>query len=99
MPRVLFAEQLYTTGQTNSTELEAEPATLSDSVNLPSGACSGIAVLSAGDVKVSLSGGGTAVLTGLIAGQQLPINATRIWSTLTTVTPANIYALYPAGNL
>lgn len=99
MPRVLFAKQTYTVGQINTTELEGEQVTTSDSVDLPSGACVGIGVLSAGNVSVNLVGGGTAVLTGLVAGQQLRINVTRILATATTVTAGNVYALYPAGNL
>lgn len=46
----------------------------------------GLYVTGAGNVNVNLAGGGTAVLTGLAAGQILPIAVTRVLSTSTTAT-------------
>lgn len=51
----------------------------------------------AGNVNINLASGGTAVLTGLSAGQIVRVNASRILATSTTAT--GIKALYPAGNL
>lgn len=51
-----------------------------------------IRVTGAGNVNVNLNGGGTAVLTGLSAGQAVLCNVTRILSTSTTAT--GIVALY-----
>lgn len=49
-------------------------------------------VTGAGNVAVNLAGGGTAVLTGLVAGQIVIISVTRILATGTTAT--GILALY-----
>lgn len=46
----------------------------------------------AGNVKVTTFGGETLLLTGLLAGQVLPLRVTRVWSTTTTAT--NIVALW-----
>jgi hypothetical protein len=46
----------------------------------------------AGNIKVTTYGGETLLLTGLIAGQVLPLRVTRVWSTTTTAT--NIVALW-----
>ena len=51
-----------------------------------------IYVAGAGNVSVNLNGGGTAVLTGLAAGQTVLCNVTRILSTSTTAT--GIVGLY-----
>lgn len=51
-----------------------------------------IKVTGPGNVSVNLLGGGTAVLTGLVAGQTLNISVTRILATGTTAT--GIFALY-----
>ena len=99
MPTQVFAAQRYTVGQEQPTEFQGIVVTPSDSVDLPAGPCTAIRVLSAGNVNVDLAGGGTAVLTGLSAGQTVRVNATRIRSTSTTVTAGNVFALYPAGNL
>ena len=49
-------------------------------------------VTGAGNVAVNLVGGGTATLTGLAAGQTLPIAVSRVLATGTTAT--GILALY-----
>lgn len=46
----------------------------------------GLYITGAGNVNVNLAGGGTAVLTSLVAGQILPIAVTRVLSTSTTAT-------------
>lgn len=97
MPRQLFAKQAYTPGVNQPSEFEGEPVTASDATDLGSGACTAIYVTGAGNVNVNLAGGGTAVLTGLSAGQIVRVNASRILATSTTAT--GIFALYPAGNL
>jgi hypothetical protein len=97
MPRSLFSKPAYTPGQFQSSEFEGESVTPSDATDLPSGACTAIYTTGAGNVNVNLAGGGTAVLTGLSAGQIVRVNATRILATSTTAT--GIFALYPAGNL
>lgn len=45
-----------------------------------------IRVTGAGNVAVNLNGGGTATLTGLIAGQTVLCNVTRVLATGTTAT-------------
>lgn len=97
MTKLVFGLKALTVGQYRLAETEGEAVTPSDSVDLPSGACIGIYVTGAGNVNVNLVGGGTAVLTGLSAGQTLLINVTRILSTSTTAT--GIYALYPASTV
>ena len=77
-------------------EYQAYPVTPSDSVDLPpapdGGTCRALYITGAGNVSVNLLGGGTAVLTGLAAGQILPVGVTRVLSTSTTAT--GIQALY-----
>lgn len=97
MPNKQFSKSSYTVGVTSQTERTGELITPSDSTDLPSGPCRGVYVTGAGNVNVNLAGGGTAVLTGLSAGQIVDINATRILATSTTAT--GVYALYPAGSL
>lgn len=97
MPRLLFSQKSYTPGIQQLTEFEGEAVTASDSTDLPSGPCSAIYVTGAGNVNINLAAGGTAVLTGLAAGEIVRVNASRILSTSTTAT--GIFALYPAGNL
>jgi hypothetical protein len=96
MPRVLFSKAAYTRNQFDHLQFTGEPVTPNDSADLPSGACIAIYVTGAGNVNVNLAGGGTAVLTGLSAGQTVYVNATRIKATSTTAT--GIFALYRAGN-
>ena len=69
--------------------------TPSDSVDLGNGPTRAIYVTGAGNVNVNLVGGGTAVLTGLSAGQIIEVAAQRILSTSTTAT--GIFALYHGG--
>ena len=99
MPRMLFAQPLAdnVNGVRQQSELQSVDVTASDSTDLPNGACSAIYVTGAGNVAINLASGGTAVLTGLSAGQIVRVNASRIKSTSTTAT--GIKALYPAGNL
>lgn len=99
MPNLLFSQPLADnkTGVKQPTEFQALAVTPSDSTDLPSGPCTAIAVTGAGNVNINLASGGTAVLTGLSAGQIVRVNASRILSTSTTAT--GIFALYPAGNL
>lgn len=71
--------------------------TPSDAVDLPTGGgngrtCVGLQVTGAGNVNVNLTGGGTAVLTGLSANQRVNVPVTRILSTSTTAT--GILAFY-----
>lgn len=82
-------------------DYDAFPVTPSDSVDLPSGVIPGAGTRptqalqvtgSGGNINVQLYGGGTAVLTGLAAGQILQIQVTRVLSTSTTAT--GILALY-----
>ena len=97
MPKVLFSQSTLTIGNKQLTEFQADSVTPSDATDLPSGPCTAIFVTGAGNVNINLSGGGTAVLTGLAASQIVRVNASRILNTSTTAT--GIYALYPAGNL
>lgn len=97
MPNQLFSTKTYTPGITQPSELSGAAVTASDSADLPNGPCTAIYVTGAGNVNVNLAGGGTAVLTGLSAGQIVRVNASRILATSTTAT--GIFALYPAGSL
>jgi hypothetical protein len=97
MPKQLFQQASLTLGVKQPTSFEGNPVTASDSVDLLDGPCSAIYVTVGGNVNVNLAGGGTAVLTGLTAGQIVRVNASRILATSTTAT--GIFALYPAGNL
>lgn len=106
---LLFTQTANTPGIKQPSEFEGYAVTPSDAADLQhrsyavsSGtvayeAATAIYVTGAGNVNVQLAGGGTAVLTGLSAGQILRINVARILSTSTTAT--GIFALYPAGNL
>lgn len=66
--------------------------TPSDTVDLPNGPTNGLYVTGAGNVVTNLESGGTATLTGLVAGQTLEICASRVLATGTTAT--GISALY-----
>lgn len=82
-------------GATQRPNYDAFDVTPSDSVDLPAAnnqRCVGLRVTGAGNVNVQLRGGGTAVLTGLSAGQILDIAVTRVLATSTTAT--GIQALY-----
>jgi hypothetical protein len=65
--------------------------TPSDSTDLGS-PCNLIFCGGAGTLKVTTVGGQSITITGVTAGQILPIRATRIWSTGTSAT--NIAALW-----
>lgn len=95
MPNKLFSKVGYSVGQKEQAEMTGDPVTVSDSIDLPSGACKAIYVTTAGNVNINLAGGGTAVLTSLTAGQIVVVAATRILSTSTTAT--GIYALYTSS--
>lgn len=97
MPNKQFSKSAYTLGVNPQTERTGVAVTPDDSNDLPNGPCRGLYVTGSGNVNVNLAGGGTAVLTGLSAGQIVDINATRVLATSTTAT--GVYALYPAGNL
>lgn len=99
MPRTLFQQPLadQKIGVKHFSEYQGVPVTPADGTDLPDGACAAIYVTSAGNVNVNLASGGTAVLTGLSAGQTVRVNASRILATSTTAT--GIVALYLAGNL
>lgn len=92
-----FAQQARTKGLDVLTELQGNPITGNDTTDLVDGPCAAIYVTGAGNVNINLAGGGTAVLTGLTAGQIVPVCASRILATSTTAT--GIFALYHAGNL
>ena len=68
------------------------PFSPSDAVDVPVGPgsnntpCVGVYVTGAGNVEVQLTGGGTATLTGLAAGQIVDCGIKRILSTGTTAT-------------
>ena len=66
--------------------------TPADGTDLPNGPCKALYATGAGNINVNLAGGGTAVLTGLSAGQIIEVAAQRVLSTSTTAT--GIYALY-----
>jgi len=97
MPNKLFSQAQLTNGIKQLSEFAGNAVTASDSADLPDGPCTAIYVTVGGNVNVNLAGGGTAVLTGLTAGQIVRVNASRILATSTTAT--GIFALYPAGNL
>lgn len=97
MPNQLFSKASYTPGVSQPSEFNGVAVTPNDSTDLGSGPCTAIYVTGAGNVNVNLAGGGTAVLTGLSAGQIVRVNASRILATSTTAT--GVFALYPAGNL
>lgn len=70
--------------KTAGLDLNLLPVTPSDTIDLPGGPTAGLLCTSPGNVNVNLQGGGTAVLTGLVAGQLLPITVTRVLATSTT---------------
>lgn len=77
-------------------EYDTIAITPSDSADIPVNALGRnirrIQVTGAGNVSVNLAGGGTAVLTGLAAGQTVLCGVTRILATGTTAT--GILGLY-----
>lgn len=95
MPRFTYSNSVVEKGVTRRSEFSGEAITPSDSVNLPAGPCNGLLVTGAGNINVDLSSGGTAVLTGLVAGQTVYIDVKRVRATSTTAT--GIQALYRAG--
>ena len=94
MPRYLFQVPNLTKGNISHLDFQGEAVTPSDSTDLPSGPCAGIAVTVAGNVAIQLDGDSTAVLT--IAGTKpYFVQCKRVLSTGTTAT--GIFALYPAA--
>lgn len=70
-------------------EYDSYPVTPADGTDLPfvnSQGTKGLYIGGGGNVNVNLAGGGTAVLTGVVTGQLLPIAVTRVLSTSTTAT-------------
>jgi len=64
--------------------------TASDSVNLPTPSV--IYVGGAGNVKVTTAQGDEVTFSGLAAGQVIPVQVIRVWSTGTTAT--NLLRIY-----
>ena len=94
----MFVNSVCTVGKTapEHPEYQSNPVTPSDSVDLVAapdgGSCRGLYITGAGNVNVNLLGGGTAVLTGLSAGQYVVCGVSRVLATSTTAT--GIQALY-----
>lgn len=88
-----FAKNFNTQGP--QPDYDGYAVTPADSTDLPNGPVRAIYVTVGGNVNVNLVGGGTAVLTGLTAGQIIEIAAQRILATSTTAT--GIFALYAGG--
>jgi hypothetical protein len=72
----------------------ARAVTVSDTVNMPTPAV--IYVGAAGNVKVTTAQGDDVTFVGLLAGQVIPVQVIRVWSTGTTVTTpnTNLIAIY-----
>lgn len=95
---------MFTTGQTTvkpngppHPDYDTYAVTPSDSVDLATGSgnardCRGFVVTGAGNVSVNLTGGGTALITGAVAGVRYVMGVTRILATSTTAT--GILALF-----
>lgn len=91
MPQFTTSPKL---GQSLHVEYAYEPVTPSDSADVPTKPnqqCVGVVALTAGNIAVNLATGGTAVLTGLSAGQVVDVWITRVRATSTTATVAAIY--------
>lgn len=89
-----FAPTLLSLGgnaKGNGADINLTPCTPSDTVDLPNGTTRGLLAVTAGNIAVNLAGGGTATLTGLAAGQMLPIAVTRVLATGTTATVSAAY--------
>lgn len=73
----------------------AKSITPHDSTNFTFGSCKGIRVGTGGDVAVVLVGdgdtGSVTVFSGALAGETLPVQATRVNSTGTTATNLTAY--------
>lgn len=66
---------------------DASAITVSDTVNLPQPSV--IYVGAGGNVKVTTAQGSDVTFTGLQAGQVIPVQVIRVWSTGTTVSTPN----------
>lgn len=97
MPNLVTAKQSYTPSSSNVSERQSVAVTPADGSDLPNGPCAALSVTVGGNVNVQLVGGGTAVLTSLVAGVIYNIQVSRILATSTTAT--GIVAHYHAGNL
>jgi hypothetical protein len=97
MARLLFSKPFVTNGVTKNAEYQGVACTPNDGADLPDGPCCGIYVTGAGNVNINLAAGGTAVLTGLSAGEIVRVNASRILATSTTAT--GLFALMSNGSL
>lgn len=98
MPNQLFDQKFYSKDVNQQrSELSGVAVTPADGSDLPNGVCEAIFVTAGGNVNVDLANGGTAVLTGLSAGQIVYCRTSRIRATNTTAT--GIFALYVASNL
>lgn len=73
-------------------DFDGYAVTPDDANDLPNGPCRALYVTGAGNVNINLPGGGTAVLTGLSAGQIVEVSAQRVLNTSTTAT--GVFALY-----
>lgn len=81
-------------------DLDGIAVTPADGTDLPAAppgtVLVGLYATGTGNINVNLKGGGTAVLTGLAAGQAVGVEVTRVLATSTTAT--GIFALYaPLG--
>jgi hypothetical protein len=94
----MFINSLATVGKVapEHPEYQSTPVTPADGTDIPlgpdGGSCRGLYITGAGNVNVNLLNGGTAVLTGLAAGQYVVCGITRVLATSTTAT--GIQALY-----
>lgn len=77
--------------KTGSYDWNLLAVTPADGTDLPGGPTVGLVCSAPGNANVNLLGGGTAVLTGLVAGQQLPVAVTRVLATSTTATVLAAY--------
>jgi hypothetical protein len=82
----------FITNRQHGTAVDAKAVTPSDSADLPDGPCRAVFVGSGGNLRITTGGGTTVTFNGLLAGQILPVMATRVWATSTTAS--SIIAVY-----
>jgi hypothetical protein len=93
----MFISSVATVGKNapEHAEYQSNPYTPSDSADIPTapdgGDCRAIYVGGAGNVAINCSGGGTALYTGMSAGQRIVCNPTRILATGTTATLLQVW--------
>ena len=85
-----FAKNFNTVGP--QPDYDGYAVTPADGTDLGNGPCKALYVTVGGNVNINLVGGGTAVLTGLTAGQIIEVAAQRVLATSTTAT--GVFALY-----